>query len=41
MEEALSDIALFCKFVGLDAREDNLPYESNILRFRHLLETDT
>ncbi len=38
MEEALYDMALFREFVGLDAGEDNLPDESTILRFRHLLE---
>jgi len=38
MEEALYDMALFREFVGLDAGEDNMPDESTILRFRHLLE---
>ena len=38
MEEALYDMALFREFVGLDTGEDNLPDESTILRFRHLLE---
>jgi len=38
MEEALSDTPMFREFVGLDAGEDNLPDESTILRFRHLLE---
>jgi IS5 family transposase len=38
MEEALYDMALFREFAGLDAGEDNLPDESTILRFRHLLE---
>ncbi len=38
MEEALYEITLFREFVGLDAGEDNLPDESTILRFRHLLE---
>ncbi len=38
MEEALYDMALFREFSGLDAGEDNLPDESTILRFRHLLE---
>jgi len=38
MEEALYDMVLFREFVGLDADEDNLPDESTILRFRHLLE---
>ena len=39
MEEALYDTPMFREFVGLDAGEDNLPDESTILRFRHLLET--
>jgi transposase, IS5 family len=30
-------MALFREFVGLDAGADNLPDESAILRFRHLL----
>jgi IS5 family transposase len=38
MEEALYDMALFREFVGLDAGEGNLPDESTILRFRHLLQ---
>ena len=38
MEEALYDTPMFREFVGLDAGEDNLPDESTILRFRHLLE---
>lgn len=38
MEEALHDMALFREFVGRDAGEDNLPDESTILRFCHLLE---
>ena len=38
MEEALYDMALFREFVGLDTGDDNLPDESTILRFRHLLE---
>jgi transposase, IS5 family len=37
MEEALYDTPLFREFAGLDW-EDNLPDESTILRFRHLLE---
>lgn len=40
MEEALYDMALFREFVGLDAGEDNLPDESTILPFRHLLESN-
>ena len=39
MEEALYDTPMFREFAGLDAGEDNLPDESTILRFRHLLET--
>ena len=39
MEEALYDMALFREFADLDTGEDNLPDESSILRFRHLLET--
>ena len=38
MEEALYDMALFREFVGLDTGDGNLPDESTILRFRHLLE---
>lgn len=38
MEEALYDMVLFREFAGLDSGEDNLPDESTILRFRHLLE---
>ncbi|MDP3351708.1 MAG: IS5 family transposase [Hydrogenophaga sp.] len=38
MEEALYDTPMFREFAGLDAGEDNLPAESTILRFRHLLE---
>jgi IS5 family transposase len=39
MGALLYDMALPRKFVGLDAGGDNLPDESTILRFRHLLET--
>ncbi|WP_440111453.1 IS5 family transposase [Acidovorax sp. BL-A-41-H1] len=38
MEEALYDTPTFREFAGLDMGEDNLPDESTILRFRHLLE---
>ncbi len=38
MEEAQYDTPMFLEFAGLDAAEDNLPDESTILRFRHLLE---
>jgi IS5 family transposase len=40
MEEALYDTPMFRECVGLDAGEDNLPDESTILRFRHLLEAN-
>ena len=40
MEEALYDTPMFREFAGLDAGEDNLPDESTILRFRHLLEAN-
>ena len=39
MEEALYDTPMFREYAGLDMGEDNLPDESTILRFRHLLET--
>lgn len=38
MEEALYDTPIFREFAGLDMGEDNLPDESTILRFQHLLE---
>ena len=38
MEEALYVTPMLREFVGLDVGEDNLPDESTILRFRHLLE---
>ena len=38
MEEALYDTPMFREFTGLDMGEENLPDESTILRFRHLLE---
>jgi IS5 family transposase len=40
MEEALYDTPMFREFAELDAGEDNLPDESTILRFRHLLEAN-
>ena len=40
MEEALHDMALFREFAQLDAGATRLPDESNILRFRHLLEAN-
>jgi IS5 family transposase len=38
MEDVLYDMPMFREFAKLDASEDNLPDESTILRFRHLLE---
>ena len=38
MKEALYETPMFRGFAGLDVGEDNLPDESTILRFRHLLE---
>jgi transposase, IS5 family len=38
MEEALYDRLSFQRFVGLDGFTDEVPDESTILRFRHLLE---
>ena len=38
MEEALYDTPMFREFAKLDMGEENLPDESTILRFRHLLE---
>lgn len=38
MEEALYDTELFREFGGLEMGEDQLPDESTILRFEHLLE---
>ena len=38
MEEALYDIQILIDFAGLDAFEDDLPDETTILRFRHLVE---
>jgi IS5 family transposase len=37
-KETLYDTPMFRVFAGLDMGEDNLPDESTILRFRHLLE---
>jgi len=37
-EDALYDTPMFRDFAGLDMGQDHLPDESNILRFRHLLE---
>jgi len=41
MEEALYDTPMFREFAGLDMGEENLPDESTILRFRHLLERNS
>ncbi len=41
MEEALYDTPMFREFAGLDMGEENLPDESTILRFRHLLEQNS
>lgn len=38
MAEALHDMPLFRDFAGLVDRDDRLPDESTILRFRHVLE---
>jgi transposase, IS5 family len=38
MEEALHDIPVLRRFVGLDAGESRMPDETTILNFRHLLE---
>ena len=38
MEEALHDVPLYCQFARLDPGMSQLPDESTILRFRHLLE---
>ena len=40
MEEALHDIAVLRRFVGLDAGDSRMPDETTILHFRHRLETD-
>ena len=38
MEDALHDVPLFREFAGLGGWDDRLPYESTILRFRHVLD---
>ncbi len=38
MEEALHDVPLYRKFVGLAGWTQRLPDETSILRFRHLLQ---
>lgn len=39
MEEALYDTPMFREFAHLETAEDQLPDERDILRFRHVLET--
>ena len=41
MEEALHVMPLFRDFAGLGGWDDQLPDESSILRFRHVLEKNT
>lgn len=41
MEEALHDVPLYREFPGLDVGATRMPDESTILRFRHLLETNS
>ena len=38
MEVALHDVPMYRQFAGLDAGLTQIPDESTILRFRHLLE---
>jgi len=38
MEEALYEVPLYCRFVGLDLAVDTVPDETTICKFRHLLE---
>ena len=38
MQEALHDTSLYCEFARLDGAMDQLPDETTILQFRHLLE---
>jgi len=38
MEEPLHDVPAFRYFAGLSHRDEHIPSESSILRFRHLLE---
>lgn len=39
MEDAMYDVMSIQRFVGIDMSSDNIPDESTILQFRHLLET--
>lgn len=38
MEEALYEVPLYCRFVGLDLSVDTVPDETTICKFQHLLE---
>lgn len=38
MEEALYEVPLYCRFVGIDLAVDTVPDETTICKFRHLLE---
>jgi len=38
MEEALYEVPLYCRFVGIDLGVDTVPDETTICKFRHLLE---
>lgn len=38
MEEALYEVPLYCRFVGIDLAVDTIPDETTICKFRHLLE---
>lgn len=38
MEEALFEVPLYCRFVGIDLAVDSVPDETTICKFRHLLE---
>ena len=41
MEEALHDVPAFRDFAGVIHWDQQIPGESSILRFRHLLERET
>jgi len=38
IEEALYEVPLYCRFVGIDLAVDTVPDETTICKFRHLLE---
>ena len=38
MEEALYEVPLYCRFVGIDLAVDTVPDETTICKFRHVLE---